>query len=89
MAKQTVIQSVTVISSIPSIFCVGAEHNDRAIIEIKQVGYDSVSEFHVLDEDGELIVSIENAPVIVEWKTIVVDDVFETNKFPIAEDLPF
>lgn len=73
MQKETIIQSVTVISAVPICFAVGGVHNDREIIEIKQVGYETLSEFHVLDEEGELIVSIENAPVVVEWKQIVVD----------------
>lgn len=70
-----VIQSITVASVPAFVFNVGGEHNDRAIIEIKQVGDeypDHVhSEFWVLDEDGQLIVSIENAPVIVEYRQIV------------------
>ncbi|UOK65314.1 hypothetical protein MT997_13800 [Paenibacillus sp. OVF10] len=72
-----IIQSIT-IASIPAfIFGVGGEHNGRAIIEIKQVGEEFPSrvhsEYHVLDEDGELIVAIENAPVIVEYQQIVDD----------------
>ncbi|MNY75068.1 hypothetical protein D3C86_2142510 [compost metagenome] len=73
-----VIQSITVASVPAFTFCVGGEHNDRTIIEIKQVGEeypDHVhSEFLVLDEDGQLIVSIENAPVIVEYRQIVVHE---------------
>ncbi|KAF6569049.1 hypothetical protein G9G53_22415 [Paenibacillus sp. EKM206P] len=73
-----VIQSIT-IATIPTfVFAVGGEHNDREIIEIKQVGAvyeDHVhSEFFVLDGEGELIVSIENAPVIVEYRQIVEHD---------------
>lgn len=73
-----VIQSIT-IATIPAfVFAVGGEHNDREIIEIKQVGaeYENNvhSEFHVLDENDELIVSIENAPVIVEYRQIVEHD---------------
>ncbi|ASA21995.1 hypothetical protein [Paenibacillus donghaensis] len=73
-----VIQSITVASLPAFIFTVGGEHNDKAIIEIKQVGEEYPnhvhSEFWVLDEDGQLIVSIENAPVIVEYRQIAVHD---------------
>ncbi|MEC0131495.1 hypothetical protein [Paenibacillus odorifer] len=70
-----IIQSITVASVPAFIFNVGGEHNERVIIEIKQVGEkypDHLhSEYWVLDEDDQLIVSIENAPVIVEYRQIV------------------
>ncbi|MCA0754874.1 hypothetical protein KP806_07415 [Paenibacillus sp. N4] len=73
MSKALIIQSVTVISAAPMTFSVGDLHKGREIIEIKQLGYDSISEFHVLDEEGDLIVSIENCPAVIEWKPIVTD----------------
>ncbi|WP_339294379.1 hypothetical protein MKY82_22260 [Paenibacillus sp. FSL W7-1279] len=73
-----VIQKLTVVSNPTRIFEVGTEINGREVIEIKQVGYEFetgiYSELHVLDEDGGLIASIENCPVIVEWQTIAVHD---------------
>ena len=73
-----VIQSITVASVPAFCFAVGGEHNDRVIIEIKQVGEEHPthvhSEFWVLDENGDLIVSIENAPVIVEYVQIAEHD---------------
>jgi len=78
-----VIQKLTVVSNPTRVFEVGTELNGREVIEIKQVGYEHEngisSEFHVLDEDGELIVSIENCPVIVEWQTIAVHDQTEND----------
>ncbi|MFS8214770.1 hypothetical protein [Paenibacillus sp. S29] len=73
-----VIQSIT-IATIPAfVFAVGGEHNDREIIEIKRVGEEDASHCHseywVLDENEELIVSIENAPVIVEYRQIAEHD---------------
>ncbi|MNP84124.1 hypothetical protein D3C76_1833010 [compost metagenome] len=32
------------------------------------------SEYLVHDENGDIIASIENAPVIVDWKTIAIHD---------------
>lgn len=73
-----VIQRLTVVSNPTRIFEVGTELDGKEIIEIKQAGYEfenSVhSEYHVLDEDGELITSVENAPVILDWKTIAEHD---------------
>ncbi|MGM1022983.1 MAG: hypothetical protein ACQEXV_21345 [Bacillota bacterium] len=73
-----VIQSVT-IATIPCfVIAVGGEHNGRVIIEIQDAGAifeDNVySSYHVLDENRELIVSIENAPVIVEYRQIAEHD---------------
>lgn len=73
-----IIQRLTVVSNPTRVFEVGTELNGREVIEIKQVGYEHddgvFSEFQVLDENGELISSIENCPVIVDWVTIAVDD---------------
>jgi hypothetical protein len=73
-----VIQRLTVVSNPTRVFEVGTELNVCEVIEIKQVGSeyeDHVhSEFHVLDENGELIISIENAPVIVEYRQIAEHD---------------
>lgn len=70
-----VIQKLMVVSNPTRIFEVGTEIEGRDVIEIKQVGYEQdggglFSEFHVLDENGYLISSVENCPVIVDWKTI-------------------
>ena len=48
--------------------------NGREVIEIKQVGDDNISEFWVIDENDHLIASIENCPVIVDWRTISIHD---------------
>lgn len=73
-----VIQRLTVISNPTRVFEVGTELDGKEIIEIKQAGYEfetSVhSEYHVLDGDGELIASVENAPVIVDYVNIAVHD---------------
>ncbi|WP_410771013.1 hypothetical protein [Fontibacillus sp. BL9] len=73
-----VIQRLTVVSNPTRIFEVGTVIEGREVIEIKQVGYEHdggmFSEFHVQDENGHLIASIENCPVIVDWKTIIVHD---------------
>lgn len=73
-----VIQKLTVVSNPTRVFEVGTEIDGREVIEIKQVGYEHdggmFSEFHVIDENGDLIASIENCPVIVDWKTIAVHD---------------
>ncbi|WP_433618728.1 hypothetical protein [Paenibacillus cellulositrophicus] len=73
-----VIQKLMVVSNPPRIYEVGTEINGRDVIEIKQVGYEFEggihSEFHVLDEEGSLIASVENCPVIVEWQTIAEHD---------------
>ncbi|GIO36249.1 hypothetical protein J41TS12_11100 [Paenibacillus antibioticophila] len=69
-----VIQRLTVVSNPTRIFEVGTEIDGREVIEIKQVGFDDFSEFHVLDEKGLLIASVENAPVILDWKVIAEHD---------------
>ncbi|MGG1880161.1 hypothetical protein ABDI30_21675 [Paenibacillus cisolokensis] len=73
----SIIQKLTVVSNPTRIFEVGTEVDGREVIEIKQIGYEHdngiFSEFHVLDENGSLIASIENCPVILDWKTIVED----------------
>lgn len=73
-----VIQKLMVVSNPTRIFEVGTEIDGRDVIEIKQVGYEFengvFSEFQVLDENGALIASVENCPVIVDWVTISVDD---------------
>ncbi|MEK4106907.1 hypothetical protein NST28_22675 [Paenibacillus sp. FSL R10-2791] len=73
-----VIQRLTVVSNPTRIFEVGTEHDGREVIEIRQVGVtyeDHIhSEYQVQDENGDLITSVENAPVIVDWRTIVEHD---------------
>ncbi len=68
-----VIQKLTVVSNPTRVFEVGTEIDGREVIEIKQVGTEDFSEFWILDENGELIASIENCPVILDWKTIAED----------------
>ncbi|MBO2943615.1 hypothetical protein JJQ72_06435 [Paenibacillus sp. F411] len=65
-----VIQKLTVVSNPTRVFEVGTEVNRREVIEIKQVGDDNISEFWVVDENAQVIVSIENCPVIVEWQEV-------------------
>ncbi|MBO2942775.1 hypothetical protein JJQ72_02090 [Paenibacillus sp. F411] len=69
-----VIQKLTVVSNPTRFFEVGTEVNNREIIEIKQVGDDNISEFWVIDENEQIIASIENCPVIVEWQNIAEHD---------------
>ncbi|MRN56797.1 hypothetical protein GJB61_28000 [Paenibacillus sp. LC-T2] len=73
-----VIQKLTVVSNPTRIFEVGTEQDGREIIEIRQVGSEFEdrihSEFIVTDEDGLMIASIENAPVIVDYKQIAEHD---------------
>ncbi|OME11383.1 hypothetical protein, partial [Paenibacillus odorifer] len=63
------------VSNPTRVFEVGTEIDSSEVIEIKQVGSeyeDHVhSEYVVLDEDGHMIASVENAPVIVEYRQIV------------------
>ncbi|WP_256872486.1 hypothetical protein [Paenibacillus sp. 79R4] len=70
-----VIQKLTVVSNPTRVFEVGTEVDGREVIEIKQVGYEHdngvFSEFHVRDENDDLIASVENCPVVLDWKTIV------------------
>lgn len=74
-----IIQKLTVVSNPTRIFEVGTEVDGREVIEIRQVGvnYETHvhSEFNIEDENGELIASVENAPVIIDWKSIVEHDV--------------
>ncbi|AJS59238.1 hypothetical protein [Paenibacillus sp. IHBB 10380] len=74
-----VIQKLTVVSNPTRVFEVGTELNGREVIEIKQVGEENFSEFIINDEDENLIVSIENCPVIVEYKEIVEHGEVQTN----------
>lgn len=73
-----IIAKLTVVSNPTRIFEVGTEIDGREVIEIRQVGAEfenSVhSEYAVLDEEGELIAGIENAPVILDYQKIAVDD---------------
>jgi len=73
-----VIHRLTVVSNPTRVFEVGTEIDGREVIEIKQVGYEFEngihSEYLVYDENGDIIASIENCPVIVDWRTIAVHD---------------
>ncbi|RED34703.1 hypothetical protein [Paenibacillus sp. VMFN-D1] len=78
-----VIQKLMVVCSPPRFYEVGTELNGRDVIEIKNMSdeyEDHIhSEYWVLDENGELIASIENCPVIVEWQTIAEHDEIEND----------
>ncbi|WP_342576409.1 hypothetical protein [Paenibacillus sp. FSL M8-0142] len=74
-----IIQRLMVVSNPTRIFEVGTEVNGREVIEIKQVGDDNISEFWVIDENDHLIASIENCPVIVDWRTIAIHDQTEND----------
>ena len=69
---------VTVVGNHIREFEVGSVVNDREVIEIKNVSSefeDSIhSEFHVLDENGDLIFVAENTPVHLDFVTIAVHD---------------
>lgn len=73
-----IIHRLTVLSKVERVYEVGTEIDGREVISIKQIGqeYDNSthSEYLVEDENGDLISSIENAPVIVDWKSIAVHD---------------
>ncbi|OMC76497.1 hypothetical protein BK125_18610 [Paenibacillus odorifer] len=73
-----IIQKLTVVSNPTRVFEVGTEIDSHEVIEIKQIGSeyeDHVhSEYVVLDEDGHMIASVENAPVIVDYKQIAEHD---------------
>ncbi|MEI4920577.1 hypothetical protein Q8G81_34000, partial [Klebsiella pneumoniae] len=76
-------QKLMVVCSTPRFYEVGTELNGRDVIEIKNMSdeyEDHIhSEYWVLDENGELIASIENCPVIVEWQTIAEHDEIEND----------
>lgn len=65
-----VIQKVTALSIPPREFEVGTEVDGREVIEIKRAITEPYSDFSVIDEDGNLIATIENCPVIVNYKEI-------------------
>ncbi len=73
-----IIKRLTVVSNPTRIFEVGTVIDGREVIEIRQIGSEfenSVhSEYVVLDENGCPIASVENAPVILDYQRIVVDD---------------
>ena len=70
-----VIQRLTVVSNPTRVFEVGTEIDGQEIIEIEDDGVrleNSVhSEYLILGNDNQLIASIENAPVILDFKQIV------------------
>jgi len=73
-----IIKRLTVISDPTRTFEVGTEIDGREVIEILRFGSDFENsvhlEYQVFDEDGKLIALIENAPVIVDYQRIAVDD---------------
>lgn len=89
MSKETVIQSITVGLNPQRTFTVGEEVNGRVVIQIDKYVDRHGSEFHVLDEDGELIARAEYLPAIIDYKLIAVDDSDESSDYLQAEDLPF
>lgn len=72
-----IIHAIAVGQNLQVTYVLGEEIGERVVIEIKDNGQefeDGVfSQYLVLDEDGQLIASIENMPVLVEYKTIAVD----------------
>lgn len=68
-----IIHRLTAVSNPTRVFEVGTEIEGREVIEIKRYSEDSYCEYHVLDGDGNLIAIVDNAPAILDWKTIVVD----------------
>lgn len=84
-----IIQKLTVLSSPMRIFEVGTEQNGREVIEIEQIGAtfeDHIhSEYVIKDENGDLISSIENCPVIVDYQEIAIDGPHDF----ADDDLPF
>lgn len=83
-----IIKRLTIISNPTRIFEVGSELDGREVIEIRQVGSEFEtgihSEYEVLDEEGELIAVVENAPVIVDYQRIAVDDEKDDPSYRIA-----
>ncbi len=83
-----IIKRLTIISNPTRVFEVGTELDGREVIEIRQVGSeyeDHVhSEYVVLDEDGGMIAVVENAPVIVDYQRIAVDDEKDDPRYRIA-----
>lgn len=69
----SVIKRIT-LPAIGKTFEVGEEYEGQVIIEIKyaSIEYDDHihSEYHVLDEDGNLIAVIENCAVLVEFQKV-------------------
>ncbi|KOP64393.1 hypothetical protein AMS62_03320 [Bacillus sp. FJAT-18019] len=78
-----VIQKLTVVSNPTRVFEVGTEIEGREVIEIVQVGAEFENSIHseylIRDEDGDLIASVENCPVIVDWKTLAEHDQTEND----------
>ncbi|AKG36133.1 hypothetical protein [Paenibacillus durus] len=66
-----IIHKLTVLSIPNRVFEVGTEVDGREVIEIRQYAELPYTEFCITDENGDLIASVENAPVIVDWKQIV------------------
>ncbi|MCL6661743.1 hypothetical protein [Paenibacillus amylolyticus] len=83
-----IIHRLTVVSNPTRVFEVGTEIEGREVIEIKQVGEELPqhihSEFYVLDENGHLITSVENAPVIVDYRQIAVHDAEDVTELKAA-----
>jgi hypothetical protein len=72
-SKVQVIQSLIVLSTPNRCYEVGSEVNGHIVIEIKHED-NFHSEYLVMDENGDLIVSVENCPVVVEYQQLAVED---------------
>ncbi|OMF35241.1 hypothetical protein BK133_11050 [Paenibacillus sp. FSL H8-0548] len=88
MQRETVIQSITVGQNQQQTYTVGDEVDERVVNRIEKYVCRHGSEYHILDEDGEAIVHVEYMPVVVTYKTIVVDD-DETPNYTVSDELPF
>lgn len=88
MPKETIIQSITVGQNLQHTFTVGEEINSQVVNRIEKYVSRHGSEYHILGEDGEAIVHVEYMPVVVGWKTIVVDE-DESFNCEVPDDLPF
>lgn len=68
------IRAITVIANPTRCFEVGCEYGGQIITEIKDVSCEWENSidfvYHVMNENGHLIASIENCPVIAEYKKV-------------------
>ncbi|WP_135553277.1 hypothetical protein [Paenibacillus cymbidii] len=92
-AKIQTIRSVTIVSNPCFIFALGAEHNGRIVAEIIDCGceWESGLDFiyKVFDAQGDLIVAVENCPVIVEYDAPLNETDYDVTPDYDEEKLPF
>ncbi|MFD1953773.1 hypothetical protein ACFSL6_17505 [Paenibacillus thailandensis] len=78
MSKTQVIQSITVGQNLQRKYTIGDVVNGAELNEIKNMSTVSesrvFSEYWLLDEDGNILSSVENMPVVIDYQTIAVDD---------------